>query len=120
MTVGCSGSKRQSLIQYVLSKSNMVHAVSRVLVMITGFQRLCTVIACFNEDTNARRYYKMIPILSATCVIQALLVKLHLASVCICFYIRHSLTKWVSVCRSFNALSTDTSVIKIGVCCKEL
>ena len=38
-------------------------------------------------------------------------------SVCICIYdsIRYSLTKGVSFCSSFKALSTDTSFIKIGV-----
>ena len=43
-------------------------------------------------------------------------------SVCICIYdnIRHSLTKRVSFCSSFKALSTDTSFIKIGVCYQKL
>ena len=34
--------------------------------------------------------------------------------------VRHNLTKWLSFCSSFNALSTDASFIKIGVCCREL
>ena len=44
------------------------------------------------------------------------------SSVCICIYdnIRHSLTKRVSFCSSFKALSTDTSFIKIGVCYQKL
>ena len=43
-------------------------------------------------------------------------------SVCICIYnnIRHSLTKRVSFCSSFRALSTDTSLIEIGVCYQKL
>ena len=38
-------------------------------------------------------------------------------SVCVCIYnsIRYSLTKRISFCSSFKALSTDTSFIKIGV-----
>ena len=43
-------------------------------------------------------------------------------SVCIGIYdnIRHSLTKRISFCGSFKALSTDTSFIKIGVCYQKL
>ena len=66
----------------------------------------------------------MISFFPASCLVQApYLVKFTLhnlkgigtLNVCICIYnIRHNLTKRVSFCSSFKALSTDT---KIGVLC---
>ena len=71
----------------------------------------------------------MIPFFPASCLIQVpYLVKFTsrnlksagtgTLSVCICIYNnkRHGLMKKVSFCSSFNALSTDTSFIKIVVC----
>ena len=58
---------------------------------------------------------------SASCLVQAPYLVKFTSRVCICIYkIGHSLTKKVSFCSSFKALSTETSYIKIGVCYQKL